>query len=191
MTVEEKRDAVLEYCTKKDCSTNPCVLERDDWKNALKGATGRRCLNIARASEEELDRALALINEQTNAKFIGCEYCKYVDRGEAEPPCLFCKHNKEFDSWEYMTAPVLYEPSTGEVLPVRQAEGLKSTAAVIQLEVGDGSVMQVANAICKYYVQCSETEKGLIDLDELTEHIDAYVRAERKALEYKKLTEEG
>lgn len=67
---------------------------------------------------------------------------------------------------------------------------LESVAAVIQLEVGDCSIMSVANAICKHYVQYSDTEKGLINLDELTEHIDAYVRAERKALEYKKLTAE-
>jgi len=80
--------------------------------------------------------------------------------------------------------------NTEKVLPVRVAEGLKSAAAVIQLEVGDGSVMSVANAICKHYVQYSDTEKGLIAMDELTEHIDAYVRAERKALEYKKLAEE-
>lgn len=81
------------------------------------------------------------------------------------------------------------DKGTAQVLA--QIKELKSAAAVIQLEVGDCSVMSVANAICKHYVQYSDTEKGLIELDELTEHIDAYVRAERKALEYKKLAEEG
>lgn len=80
---------------------------------------------------------------------------------------------------------------SGAVLPVRQAEGIKSAVEVIQLEVGDGSALRVAHAICKECVQTSDNkETALIYLDELTEHIDAYVRAERKALEYKKLVEE-
>lgn len=62
----------------------------------------------------------------------------------------------------------------------------------IELEVLDNSCMSVALAICKYYTKNnSSKENALIDLDELTEHIDAYVRAERKALEYKRLAEEG
>lgn len=73
-----------------------------------------------------------------------------------------------------------------------QIKELKSAEVVIQLEVGDGSALRVAHAICKESVQTlNGKENALIYLDELTEHIDAYVRAERKALEYKKLTEEG
>lgn len=144
MTVEEKRGAVRNYCACMGCNKR-CVLIGGYWEHKTKGAS--KCLNIAFASEEELDRALNLIGDA----FYGA----------------------------------------GEVLLVSEAEEIKSAAAVIQLEVGDGSVMSVANAICKHYVQYSDTEKGLINLDELTEHIDAYVRAERKALEYKKMDEEG
>lgn len=62
----------------------------------------------------------------------------------------------------------------------------------IELEVLDDSCMSVAHAICKYYTKSNSVkENALIDLDEVAEHIDAYVRAERKALEYKKLAEEG
>lgn len=66
-------------------------------------------------------------------------------------------------------------------------------AAVIQLEVKDNSPMQIAYAIRNYIWEYyrDKYEIALIALDELTEHIDAYVRAERKALEYKKLAEEG
>ncbi len=80
---------------------------------------------------------------------------------------------------------------SGCVLPVREAEGIKSAEMVLLLEVGDGSAMRVAHAICKESVQTmGGKENALIYLDELTEHIDAYVRAERKALEYKKMAEE-
>lgn len=195
MTISEKKAILIDYCKKTDCGD--CVLRRPDcWSHF----TAFNCLEIDDASEEELDRALVLINEQTNAKFIGCEYCKYMDKGEAEPPCLYCKHNKEFGSEEYMTAPELYEPSTGEVLPVareteERGENMKvkeNQLRTIELEVLDDSCLSVALAICKYYTKNnSHKENALIDLDELTEHIDAYVGAERKALEYKKLTEEG
>lgn len=68
----------------------------------------------------------------------------------------------------------------------------QTAGRVIQLEVADGSALQVAYAICKYYLKNnSYKETALIDLDELTEHIAAYVRAERKALEIKRLAEEG
>ena len=145
MTVEEKRGAVRNYCACMGCNKR-CVLIGGYWEHKTKGAS--KCLNIAFASEEELDRALKLIGDA----FYG----------------------------------------VGEVLPVRGAEGIKSAVEVIQLEVTDGSALQLAHAICKQCVQAqSHAEYALIYLDELTEHIDAYVRAERKALEYRKLAEEG
>ena len=80
----------------------------------------------------------------------------------------------------------------GEIWAAKIKE-LESTAAVIQLEVKDNSPMQLASAIRNYIWEyySPDYEIALIALDELTEHIDAYVRAERKALEYKKLAEEG
>ena len=148
MTVEEKRDAVLGYCTKKDCSSNPCVLERDDWKNTLKGAAGRRCLNIARASEEELDEALRLIKKEESKK--------------------------------------------GAALVEAQVKELKRTATTLELEILDNSPMQIAYAICEYFGGFyGLRENALIALEELTEHIDSYIRAWRHVLENEKLTEEG
>lgn len=105
-------------------------------------------------------------------------------------PCLDFENASEEELDEAIRLIKSKASDEGAALVEAQIKELKSAAAVIQLEVGDGSVMSVANAICKHYVQYSDTEKGLIELDELTEHIDAYVRAERKALEYKKLAEE-
>lgn len=205
MTVEEKRKAVQKYCSSKGVSCEKCVLSGGDWAHKCKGIGGvKDCLHIRAASEEELDRALVLINGNTDAEFIGCEYCKYMCKGENEPPCLFCKHNKKSGSEEYMTAPELYEPlgtyAACAVLPVKKetegrGENMKvkeNQLCTIELEVLDNSCMSVAHAICKYYTKSNSVEENaLIDLDEVAEHIDAYVRAERKALEYKKLAEEG
>ena len=53
----------------------------------------------------------------------------------------------------------------------------------IELEVLDKSCLQVAYAIIKYYVGNNNTkENALIDLEELTEHINAYIKAERRLL---------
>lgn len=193
MTVEEKRKVLDEYCRDNGKCRVKCALLGGKWEHR----TVFGCLDIEEANEEELDRVLALINGNTGAEFIGCEYCKHDDKKPDEQPCIQCKHSKARDTVEYMTAPELYEPlgtyAACAVLPVREAEGLKSTAAVIQLEVKDNSPMQIAYAIRNYIWNYYEDkyEIALIALDELTEHIDAYVRAERKALEYKKLTEEG
>lgn len=66
----------------------------------------------------------------------------------------------------------------------------KSEGEVIQLEVTDDSPMQIAYAICKFYTgDCYPKESALIMLDELTEHIDAHVRAGREVLKNKKLVE--
>ena len=85
------------------------------------------------------------------------------------------------------------ESDKGAAQVLTQIKELKSTATVIQLEVKDNSPMQIAYAIRNYIWEYygKDYEIALIALDELTEHIDAYVRAERKALEYKKLAEEG
>lgn len=68
----------------------------------------------------------------------------------------------------------------------------ENNLSTIELEVLDTSCMSVALAICKYYTKNnSSKENALIDLEEVVEHIDAYIRAEDKLLKRKKLTEEG
>lgn len=133
---------------------------------------------------------------KTNCSFAPCVLTKddWTHKANSlggEKTCLSisCASERELD--EALRLIKKEESEKGAALVEAQVKELERAAAVIQLEVGDGSVMQVANAICKHYVQYSDTEKGLINLDELTGHIDAYVRAERKALEYKKLTGEG
>lgn len=55
-----------------------------------------------------------------------------------------------------------------------------SKICTVTLEVLDYSAIQMAYAICKYYLRCnSEKELALIDLEELVKHINAYVEAER------------
>ena len=148
MTVEEKRKAVLEYCVKINCGTGSCVLESSDWKNVIRGlSNGRQCLNIARASEEELDEALRLIKKEESEK--------------------------------------------GAALVKAQVKELKRKGTTIELETLDNSPMQIAYAICEYFNGfCGHKENALIALEELSEHIDSYIRAWRHVLENEKLTEE-
>lgn len=55
MRKEEKRDKVAYYCGKTTCSK--CVLNTGNWKHLC----GSKCLYIDEADEDELDRALQLI----------------------------------------------------------------------------------------------------------------------------------
>ena len=56
----------------------------------------------------------------------------------------------------------------------------------IELEVLDSSCLQVAHALCKRSLKVNDSKEcALIDLEELAEHINAFVRAERKELELK------
>ena len=58
LTIEEKRDRVFGYCAKTGCKGD-CKLKNWIGKNTF----GRKkCLNIDEATEEELDKALELIN---------------------------------------------------------------------------------------------------------------------------------
>ena len=54
----------------------------------------------------------------------------------------------------------------------------------IELEVVDNSSIGMTHALIKYYKQCNSVEGNhLIDLEEIAEHIRAYVKAER-AVDY-------
>lgn len=54
----------------------------------------------------------------------------------------------------------------------------------IELELLDHSALQVAYGICKYFNSKNGIkELALIDLEEVAEHINAYVKAEKRALE--------
>ena len=64
MTVEEKRHKLNNYCEKTDCSE--CVLLAHDlyyWENPC---IGQNCLRIDCSPEEDLDKALALIDKVSN-----------------------------------------------------------------------------------------------------------------------------
>ena len=52
----------------------------------------------------------------------------------------------------------------------------------IELEVVDNSSIGMTNALIKYYKRCNSVEGNhLIDLEEIADHIKAYVKAERQA----------
>lgn len=53
----------------------------------------------------------------------------------------------------------------------------------IELEVMDNSAIGIAHALIKYYIKCNaKIKNALIDLEEVSEHINAYVDAERKSM---------
>lgn len=60
-----------------------------------------------------------------------------------------------------------------------------SDTATICLEMLDNNPAQMADALCKYYVQnnCKNMKYAVIDLEELAEHILAWTKAERKFFE--------
>lgn len=106
-----------------------------------------------------------------------CDNCRFGDGGS-----LFCGRCKNGNMWE--PNPDYEEEQTPE-------PKLEQTGTVIQLNVGDGTAMALANTICNYERELiADIETTLIFLDELSEHIDSYVRAERKWLAYREKSKE-
>lgn len=110
MTIEEKRELVADYCKETKCYE--CVLKCSGYWRI--GGTGlNTCFDISKADEDELDRALELINDSTPAtatEVIDCDHCKYADCDEETEPCASCKHNQTPNTLEYFNAPENYEP---------------------------------------------------------------------------------
>ena len=136
--------------------------------------------------------------KKTNCSFAPCVLTKddWTHKANSlggEKTCLSisCASERELD--EALRLIKKEESEKGAALGEAQVKELERAAAVIQLEVKDNSPMQLASAIRDYIWEyySPDYELALIAMDELTEHIEAYVRAERKALEYKKLTGEG
>ena len=86
LTIEEKRDRVFDYCAKTGCKGD-CKLKYWVGKNT----TGREhCLGIEKATKEELDKALELIN---NTKI------KPLEDSKTEKHKLICeKLNKLYEA---------------------------------------------------------------------------------------------
>lgn len=63
MSIEKKRNIAHEYCFNSRCED--CVLKDQEWTHSL-NSRGEKCISIKDASEEELDKALALIHGDTN-----------------------------------------------------------------------------------------------------------------------------
>lgn len=150
-----------------------------------------------------------------------CENCKYTDLSSLQEPCKYCfTVNDEGGiihptAWEAKDEATDDRPLTKEyvedlekrfaekgIMPMTLAgKSCVSTATdgpalcTYQFQTLDGSCLSMAHAICKHYVDANgnDVERALIDLEELVEHIDAYVRAERKMLERAKtyLEKEG
>lgn len=124
MTIKEKRDTLYDYCG--DC--DKCKLRTGDWKHF---DTNGECLMISSADEDELDRALELINA-TAPEYVDCGHCKYADCDEDTEPCASCKHNQLVWTEEYYSAPENYEPQDAPATPTAPAESVRkfSTGAV-------------------------------------------------------------
>lgn len=61
----------------------------------------------------------------------------------------------------------------------------------IELEVLDTSALSMAHAIAVYYIKMNDIkENALIDLQEVAEHIEAYVRAEYEAIEVRRAADD-
>ena len=61
----------------------------------------------------------------------------------------------------------------------------------IEFEVIDTSALSMAHAIGRYYIKNNDIkENALIDLQEVAEHIEAYVRAEYKAIEARRAADD-
>lgn len=77
MTIEEKRNALSEYCGSIHCGECSLVGKKHRWKLPC---VGNPCPNICRCPEEDLDKALALIGKAVptvtdgyNAEIVMCD----------------------------------------------------------------------------------------------------------------------
>ena len=59
LTIKEKRDKLFNYCENTACEGD-CKLK--NWVGKSRYLSGKHCVNIDEATEEELDKALELIN---------------------------------------------------------------------------------------------------------------------------------
>ena len=87
LTIEEKRDRVFDYCDNTGCAED-CKLK--NWAGKRKFLNDENCLIIEEATEEELDKALELIN---NTKI------KPLEDSKTEKHKLICeKLNKLYEA---------------------------------------------------------------------------------------------
>ena len=87
LTIEEKRDRVFDYCDNTGCAED-CKLR--NWAGKRKFLNDENCLIIEEATEEELDKALELIN---NTKI------KPLEDSKTEKHKLICeKLNKLYEA---------------------------------------------------------------------------------------------
>lgn len=105
-----------------------------------------------------------------------CSTCKHKQNS------FFCNDCKANDLWELHPD---YEEKPEEPKDV-------IVPFVIQLQLPDESCMSLANAICKHCRGAmNDGQTALIYLEELVEHIDSHIRAERKWLEYYERSQKG
>lgn len=62
MSIAKKRDKVIKYCREGVCSCRECVLNNESHNWICQYGSGH-CLDIWRADEEDLDKAIKLIEE--------------------------------------------------------------------------------------------------------------------------------
>lgn len=62
MSIAKKRAKVIEYCSEEVCSCRECVLNNESHNWKCQYASGY-CLDICRSDEEDLDKAIKIIEE--------------------------------------------------------------------------------------------------------------------------------
>ena len=124
-----------------------------------------------------------------------CTLCEDSNHFEPRHDCGTCANNsgswpcdncKDYNLWaarnvyEGMPDDVSSEPKD-VIVPF-----------VIQLQLPDESCMALANAICNHCRGAmTDGQTALIYLEELVEHIDSHIRAERKWLEHYERSQKG
>ena len=131
MTVTEKTKLLYKHCGNIACKD--CKLRTGGWRH---GDKIKKCLLIALADEDELDRALELIS----AEYTDCDYCKYCDCDEDTEPCASCKHNTLVGTEAYKNAPECYEPLTAPATTIKDSGERTefTTGAVRDMHTGKG-----------------------------------------------------
>lgn len=87
MKTAEMREKLREYCKKTFC--DECVLCGHEWEETAREG----CLSINASREEDLTRALAIINGE---KCI-CPTCRYFDAQYDDTECIGCKKQNVVD----------------------------------------------------------------------------------------------
>ena len=102
MSLEEKRRKLANYCTNTDCGE--CVLRAGGWSKPVYDTD---CPNIRESPEEDLNRAIAIIDSE---EYNCCE-CRYFGFEYNDTVCVGCRNHTSPSDPEYMSKPIKWVPA--------------------------------------------------------------------------------